>query len=100
MRNLRAFLGVALTLLLGAMLIATIYFTMFDLEWIAFLSGVLFAAIAATTRSRSCGELASTTPRASASADRSRCAIARKSKNSGSDVCLSVRGNFVAPAHA
>jgi len=48
MRNLRAFLGVALTLLLGMMLIATIYFTLFDLQWIAFLSGVLFAAIAAT----------------------------------------------------
>ena len=48
MRNLRAFLGVALTVLLGVMLIATIYFTLFDLEWIAFLSGVLFAAIAAT----------------------------------------------------
>ena len=48
MRNLRAFLGVALTLLLGAMLIATIYFTLFDLQWIAFLAGVLFAAMAAT----------------------------------------------------
>ena len=48
LRNLRAFLGVALTVLLGVMLIATIYFTLFDLEWIAFLSGVLFAAIAAT----------------------------------------------------
>ena len=49
MRNLRAVLGIALTLLLGVMLIATIYFTLFDLQWIAFLSGVLFAAIAATT---------------------------------------------------
>ena len=48
MRNLRALLGLALTLLLGVMLIATIYFTLFDIEWIAFLSGVLFAAIAAT----------------------------------------------------
>ncbi|MBI4192294.1 MAG: EAL domain-containing protein [Betaproteobacteria bacterium] len=48
MRNLRAILGVALTVLLGVMLIATIYFTLFDLEWIAFLAGVLFAAIAAT----------------------------------------------------
>src|SRR3990172_9287940 len=48
MRHLRAFLGVALTLLLGVMLIATIYFTLFDLQWIAFLAGVLFAAVAAT----------------------------------------------------
>ncbi|MEK7834940.1 MAG: PAS domain-containing protein, partial [Pseudomonadota bacterium] len=48
MRYLQAFLGIALTLLLGVMLIATIYFTLFDLEWIAFLAGVLFAAVAAT----------------------------------------------------
>jgi len=48
MRNLRAFLGIALTLLLGVMLIATIYFTLFELQWIAFLAGVLFAAVAAT----------------------------------------------------
>ena len=48
MRHLRALLGVALTLLLGVMLIATIYFTLFDLEWIAFLAGVLFAAVVAT----------------------------------------------------
>ena len=48
MRNLRSVLSLALTLLLGVMLIATIYFTLFDLQWIAFLSGVLFAAIAAT----------------------------------------------------
>ena len=48
MRHLRAFLGVALTLLLGVMLIATIYFTLFDLQWIAFLAGVLFAAVSAT----------------------------------------------------
>src|SRR3972149_10938679 len=48
MRNLRKFLAPALTLLLGVMLIATIYFTLFELEWIAFLAGVLFAAVAAT----------------------------------------------------
>lgn len=48
-RYLSKFLAVALTLLLGVMLLATIYFTLFDLEWIAFLAGVLFAAIAATT---------------------------------------------------
>jgi len=46
--NLPKFLAAALTLLLGAMLIATIYFTLFDLQWIAFLAGVLFAAVAAT----------------------------------------------------
>src|SRR3990167_3025806 len=48
MRNLRKFLAPALTLLLGVMLIATIYFTLFELQWIAFLAGVLFAAVAAT----------------------------------------------------
>jgi len=42
------FLAAALTLLLGVMLIATIYFTLFELEWIAFLAGVLFAAVSAT----------------------------------------------------
>lgn len=47
-RNLRAFLGAGLTLLLGVLLICTIYFTIFDLQWIAFLGGVLFAAVAAT----------------------------------------------------
>jgi len=47
MRYLRAFIGAGLVLLLGAMLLATIYFTLFDLQWIAFLAGVLFAAVAA-----------------------------------------------------
>ena len=35
-------------MLLGVMLLATIYFTLFDLQWIAFLAGVLFVAVAAT----------------------------------------------------
>lgn len=48
MHYLSKFLAATLTLLLGVMLIATIYFTLFDLEWIAFLAGVLFAAVAAT----------------------------------------------------
>ncbi len=48
MRHLRDFLGVTLTPLLGVMLIATSYFTLFDLEWIVFLAGVLFAAVTAT----------------------------------------------------
>ena len=48
MHYLPKFLAAALTLLLGVMLIATIYFTLFDLQWIAFLAGVLFAAVAAT----------------------------------------------------
>lgn len=47
MRYLRAFFGAGLILLLGVMLLATIYFTLFDLQWIAFLAGVLFAAVAA-----------------------------------------------------
>ena len=34
-------------LVLGVMLLATIYFTLFDLQWITFLTGVLFAAVAA-----------------------------------------------------
>jgi len=48
MRYLPKFLAAALTLLLGVTLIATIYFTLFELEWITFLAGVLFAAVAAT----------------------------------------------------
>jgi EAL domain-containing protein (putative c-di-GMP-specific phosphodiesterase class I)/PAS domain-containing protein len=46
-RYLRTFIGAGLALLLGAMLFTTIYFTLFDLQWIAFLAGVLFAAVAA-----------------------------------------------------
>jgi len=46
---LSRYLGAALALALGAMLLATIYFTLFDLQWLAFLAGVLFAAVAALT---------------------------------------------------
>jgi EAL domain-containing protein (putative c-di-GMP-specific phosphodiesterase class I)/PAS domain-containing protein len=46
-RFLRAYIGVVLVLLLGVLLLATIFFTLFDLQWIAFLAGVLFAAVAA-----------------------------------------------------
>jgi PAS domain S-box-containing protein len=35
------------TAVLGVLLLATIYFTLFDWQWIAFLAGVLFAALAA-----------------------------------------------------
>lgn len=47
MRYLRVFLSAGLVLLLGIALIAAIYFTLLDLQWIAFLAGVLFAAVAA-----------------------------------------------------
>ncbi len=43
--RLRKVMLVALPLLLGVMLIVTIYFTLFDLEWLGFLAGVLFAAV-------------------------------------------------------
>jgi PAS domain S-box-containing protein len=49
MRYLKKFLAAALIMLLAIMLLATIYFTLFDLQWIAFLAGVLFAAVAALT---------------------------------------------------
>ena len=39
--------SVALSTMLGALLIATIYFTRFDLQWLAFLGGVLVAAVLA-----------------------------------------------------
>jgi len=42
-------LGTVLTVLLGGMLLATMYLTLFDLQWLAFLTGVLFAAVVATT---------------------------------------------------
>ena len=49
MRHLYKFLVAGSVLVLGVMLLATIYFTLFDLQWIAFLTGVLFAAVAAMT---------------------------------------------------
>lgn len=36
-----------MTAVLGVLLLATIYFTLFEWQWIAFLAGVLFAAVAA-----------------------------------------------------
>jgi len=47
MSNLSKYLVAAFTFLLGVMLVVTIYFTLLDLQWIAFLVGVLFAAVAA-----------------------------------------------------
>ena len=47
MRYLQKFMAAALILLLGVMLLAALYFTQFDLQWITFLAGVLFAAVAA-----------------------------------------------------
>ena len=47
MRYLRVFLVGALILLLGVMLLVAIYLTQFDLRWLAFFAGVLFAAIPA-----------------------------------------------------
>ncbi len=46
-RAVRTVLSLGLTLLLGALLIATIQFTLFDLQWLAFLGGILFAAVLA-----------------------------------------------------
>jgi len=46
----RAMLAIApalFTVLLGAFLLAAIYFTLFDWQWVAFLSGILFAALLA-----------------------------------------------------
>ena len=47
LRRVRAVGLLALTMLLGAGLTATIYWTLFDPKWITFLGGVLFAAIVA-----------------------------------------------------
>ncbi len=44
-RTVKTVLSLGLTLALGLMVIATIYFTLFDLQWLAFLGGVLFAAV-------------------------------------------------------
>ncbi len=46
-RTIRVALTLLLTMLLGGLLIATIYFTRYDPQWITFLGGVLFAAILA-----------------------------------------------------
>jgi len=48
-RHLQRFLAPGITLLLGVTLVTTIYFTVFDLQWVAFLAGVLFAAVAAVS---------------------------------------------------
>jgi len=44
-RGVKTVLTLLLTLVLGVMVIATIYFTLFDLQWLAFLGGILFAAV-------------------------------------------------------
>lgn len=46
-RSVRTALALGLTLVLGLLVIATIYFTLFDLQWLAFLGGILFAAVLA-----------------------------------------------------
>jgi EAL domain-containing protein (putative c-di-GMP-specific phosphodiesterase class I)/PAS domain-containing protein len=46
-RAVKTALSLLLTLVLGALLIATIQFTLFDLQWLAFLGGILFAAVLA-----------------------------------------------------
>lgn len=46
-RAVKTTLSLLLTLVLGALLIATIQFTLFDLQWLAFLGGILFAAVLA-----------------------------------------------------
>ena len=46
-RWVRAALPILLTALLGAGLTATVYWTLYDPQWIAFLGGVLFAAVLA-----------------------------------------------------
>ena len=47
LRPVRTVLYVLLTGLLAALLTATIFWTQFDAMWIAFLGGVLFAAVGA-----------------------------------------------------
>jgi EAL domain-containing protein (putative c-di-GMP-specific phosphodiesterase class I)/PAS domain-containing protein len=44
-RPVQLVLSVLLTLVLGAVLVITIQFTLFDLQWLTFLGGILFAAI-------------------------------------------------------
>ncbi|MBY0270264.1 MAG: EAL domain-containing protein [Burkholderiales bacterium] len=44
-RPVQLVLSVLMTLVLGGMLIVTIQFTLFDLQWLTFLGGILFAAI-------------------------------------------------------
>lgn len=46
-RAVKTVLSLLLTLVLGTLLVATIQFTLFDLQWLAFLGGILFAAVLA-----------------------------------------------------
>lgn len=44
-RPVQLVLSVLMTLILGGLLVVTIQFTLFDLQWLTFLGGILFAAI-------------------------------------------------------
>lgn len=46
-RTVKTVLSLLLSLVLGAILVVTIRFTLFDLQWLAFLGGILFAAMLA-----------------------------------------------------
>lgn len=46
-RPARIALSIAFSIALGALLVLTIHYTRFDLQWLAFLGGVLFAAVLA-----------------------------------------------------
>jgi len=48
-RAFRIIVNLVLTLIVGLLLTATIYFTQFDPRWIAFLGGILFAAVLTLT---------------------------------------------------
>lgn len=46
-RNLTKILSAAAGLIMSGLLLVTMYFTLFDLQWMAFLLGILFAGVAA-----------------------------------------------------
>jgi PAS domain S-box-containing protein len=59
LQSVKPFIAAAAVMAAGSMLVATIYFTMLDLEWIEFLGGVLFASILAMTAQAARAQIAS-----------------------------------------
>lgn len=53
----RPYIAVAAVIVTGSMLIAAIYFTLLDLEWVGFLGGIVFASILAMTTQAARSEL-------------------------------------------
>jgi PAS domain S-box-containing protein len=59
-QSVKPFIAVIAVILTGSLLVAAIFFTLLDLQWIAFLAGVLFSSILAMSAHATRAELAAT----------------------------------------